>query len=147
MALHAQGALSAAALEVYRICSLRDRLDPAALLAELGLSPGLQERVTGEGAVLALLEAADLYLTNLHGPGMSETRPLLNKWRHGPVRLKPSTTPTLYHLPAALSAIGTTHADLASAIAEAAPHLTWKTCDTFGPAKTGEDFAANHCSA
>ena len=145
MALHAQGLLGPDALEVYRICSLRDRLDPAPLLAERGLAPQVQDRVTAEGSVLALLEAADLYLTRLQGPGVAETRHLLSQWRGGPVTLRPKTNSTLAHLPAAMTALETTHPDLAQAIAGAAPHLSWTTYDAYDPDMIGEDFATNHC--
>jgi len=147
MALYHQGRLSDAALEVYRICSLLDRQDPAPLLAEAHAAAPAAPHQTAEAAIRDLLNEADLYLATLPGPGVPEVRAGLNHWRNGPVMAGDADNTVVdAHLPAALDALLTTHPALARAIAAAAPFLTWVTYEAYGPA-IGEAFARGHAFA
>ena len=59
----------------------------------------------------------------------------------------PTAKPVLAaQLPAALTQLRASHPTLAAAIATAAPHLNWITCDLYDPAQIGA-FADNHCYA
>jgi len=148
MDLYNAGQIGPDALEVYRVCSLLDRADPARMLAEAGLPPTRIPALTGEVAIRALITAADTYLATLHGPGLAEVRQGLNRWSKDPVTALPAAGNAVLstHLPAALAALAQTHPDLATAIAEAAPWLTWITYDAYGP-EIGESFAKGHAFA
>ena len=147
MALHQQGHLGDAVLEVYRICSLLDGQDPGVLLAEQHLAAPKSPEETAESAIRGLMGEADLYLAALRGPGVGEVRAGLNKWLGGPVTAGGGANSVLAaHLPAALEPLLTTHPALARAIATAAPWLDWITYDRYGP-EIGEGFATGHCFA
>lgn len=148
MALYNAGQISPEVLEVYRICSLLDRADPARMLAEAGLPAARIPALTGEVAIRALITAADSYLSNLPGPGVAEVRQGLNRWAGGPVTAQPAAQNAVLsaHLPAALAALAPSHPDLAEAIADAAPWLGWITYDAYGP-EIGPDFAEGHAFA
>jgi len=130
MAHHRDGAISAAVLEVYRIASATDALDPAVLLAERGLPVPARAAQTPQTTVRALLDEADRYLATLPGPGVAEVRAALTAHRAGPLTLTmplaPGSEVVDTHLPAALDRLQATHPALAQAIAAACPHLTWQ---------------------
>lgn len=148
MALYNAGQIGPDALEVYRICSLLDRADPARMLAEAGLPAARIPALTGEVAIRALITAADTYLATLPGPGVAEVRQALNHWAGGPVTARPAADNAVLaaHLPAALSALTPSHPDLALAIADAAPWLNWITYDLYGDT-IGQQFATGHAYA
>lgn len=148
MALYNAGQIGPQVLEVYRICALLDRADPARMLAEAGLPAARIPALTGEVAIRALITAADSYLSTLQGPGVAEVRQGLNRWAGGPVNAQPAAQNAVLsaHLPAALSALTPSHPDLALAIADAAPWLNWITYDAYGP-EIGQDFAKGHAFA
>lgn len=140
------GRLSDAALEVYRICSVRDRDDPAAMLAErrIGAAPVLQA-----AAIAALVAEAARYLDGLEGPGLAECRQGLARWRNGavtPVAGAPNLV-TAEWLAPALAALRASHPALAGAIAAAAPHLAWRSYDGYPPDEIGAAFARGHAYA
>lgn len=148
MALYNAGQIGPDALEVYRICSLLDSADPARMLAEAGLPQARIPSLTGEVAIRALITAADAYLATLPGPGVAEVRQGLNQWSGGPITARPSAGNTVLetHLPSALAALTSTHPDLAEAIQDAAPWLTWITYDLYGDT-IGTQFAQGHAYA
>ncbi|MEO8244240.1 MAG: dimethylsulfonioproprionate lyase family protein [bacterium] len=145
MTLYQQGSLSPAALEIYRICSLLDRDDPAPLLAEAHQPADIPARIAAELAIRDLLTEIDRSLATLSGPGVAEVRTGLNHWRYGPATPRPAPHPVVtQHLPAALQTVTT---PLGSAIAAAAPYLGWLTYDAYDPARIGTDFTRNHAYA
>lgn len=146
MHFHQQGAMSAKALEVYRICATRDLDDPAALLRTRGIADRLPSapRFRPELAVEDLIDEADLYLSGLTGPGISEVRTLLARGRGLPVTTRRSRNRLVAtHLPAAIGALATTHPSLALAIRIAAPHLHWQTY-AYGEPAIGPHFPGAH---
>ncbi|MFZ2099158.1 MAG: dimethylsulfonioproprionate lyase family protein [Oricola sp.] len=151
MYLRQQGELSDAALEVYRICAIRDQDDPAPLLAERGLEseipPG--QPLSPEDAIRDLVDAADRYLTALDGPGVAEVRSGIGTWRAKPVLAAPPRPNALVasQLHVALEALAGTRPSLADAIAVAAPHLQWITYDGYPADEIGADFCAGHAYA
>lgn len=148
MSLYQRGELSSEALEVYRICSLLDDQDPAPLLAEVHRPVTYAAPLSGEDAIVALVSAADAYLSTLPGAGVSEVRAALNQWRSGPVKVRPRKNPVLdAHLGPALSQLSKTHGSLATAIFNAAPYLHWITYDGYPAEDIGTAFAGGHCYA
>ena len=103
MALYNAGQLTPAALEGYRICSLLDAQDPAALLdgppkpaaVTAAVAAAETAAVTATVAIRALVDAADHYLATLPGPGVAEVRHGLNHWRASPVTAIPRRNPVL----------------------------------------------------
>lgn len=149
MALYRDGALSEAALEVYRICSARDRQDPAPLLRERGLPLPLLPAFSPEAAIRLLVAEADRYLSTLPGPGIAEVRAGLNAARSGPVTVAPAAENPVVaaHLAPALALLEPDQPALATAIAAAAPHLAWGPYDSYPRAEIGEAFASGHAFA
>ncbi|MGI1663745.1 dimethylsulfonioproprionate lyase family protein [Palleronia sp. KMU-117] len=146
MHFYQRGAMSARALEVYRICATRDLDDPAALLRTRGIADRLPPapKFRPDLAVEDLIDEADLYLSGLGGPGISEARALLARGRGLPVATGRSRNRVVAaHLPAALDALAATHPTLALAIRLAAPHLPWNTYDYDDPA-IGPHFPKAH---
>jgi hypothetical protein len=147
MALYQSGQIGPEALEIYRISSARDGQGPEALLEEAGLAP-LAAPAPAEVLIRRLIDEADRYLAGLPGPGVAEVRRGLNRWRGGPMTLRPKPNDVVTaHLGCALAPLAKTHAALALAIAEAAPHLTWITYDAYPLAKIGAEFAMGHAYA
>lgn len=146
MGLYAQGQMSAAALECYRVAAAHDRIDPARLLAERGLTAPL---VTPSAAMSALVDAVADYIATLPGPGIATVCQGIAAFRHGPVSVvqSPAHPVCAAHLPAALAALGQTHPGLAVAISAAAPHLHWQTYGSYEPAQIGPAFASGHAYA
>jgi hypothetical protein len=148
MGLFQAGKLSSAALEVYRTCSLLDAQDPTPILAAVNLRTNVPQMVTPAGRVRSLVAAADLYLSTLPGPGIPEVRRGLNQWRAGPVSTFTAPNAVLNtHLPHALQHLAPQFPDLATAIADAAPHLKWITYDGYPVSDIGTSFATGHCYA
>ncbi len=150
MALYAEGRLSAAALEVYRICAARDGDDPRALLAERGVVDALEPSATTAAETIpALIEAADSYLATRSGPGIGEVRAAIAAARGAAfaqtaARGHPVATA---HLGPALAALRMTHPALAFAIEQAGPHLDWVAYDAYPVDEIGADFAGGHAFA
>jgi hypothetical protein len=129
MHFHQQGALSAKALEVYRICATRDLDDPALLLRTRGIADRLPPapKFRPDLAIEDLIDEADLYLSGHGGPGIHEARAVLARGRGLPVASRRHRNPLVAtHLPAALEVLAATHPALALAIRLAAPHLHWQ---------------------
>lgn len=151
MHLNRRGRLSDEALEVFRICAMLDAEDPAALLAARGLA-GAAPAAGAPAPALALgrlVDAADLYLAGLAGPGIAEVRSLVARWRNGVVRPGPGLRHPVCatHLGPALASLAPGHPALAAAIADAAPHLDWVSYDLYPAAEIGPAFAAGHAFA
>ncbi|MDT8856401.1 dimethylsulfonioproprionate lyase family protein [Paracoccaceae bacterium Fryx2] len=147
MALHRQGKLSDAALEVYRICAPLDGEDPAALLAARGLGAEIRAAcVPGpEAAVRALVAEADRYIATLPGPGVAEVRAGLGRFGGGAVRVLGRGNAVVdAHLGSALAPLALTHPALAAAIAAAVPHLDWATFDDYPAEDIGATFLAGN---
>jgi hypothetical protein len=130
MHFYETGRITARALEVYRICATRDSDDPAALMQLRGIADRLPKapRFVPELAVADLVEDADLYLSELSGPGISETRAALTQARGGTVTAARRRDKVVSeHLGPALDALAADRPALAQAIRRAAPHLPWTT--------------------
>jgi hypothetical protein len=102
-----------------------------------------------ETAFRNLVAAIDGYIAGLAFPGRADVQAGIAAARQTdprPVEQRPSVLCDA-HLPGALSSLaGDGHAALASAIAAAAPHLTWVTYDAYPAAEIG-DFAVRHAFA
>lgn len=149
MALHRQGLIPDAVLEVYRIASADDGTDPRDLLTERGLPMPALPADLPEDRLRALLDAADRYIATLPGPGVAEVRAGIAGARTAachPVTPVPNAV-VAAHLPACLSPLSATHPDLAAAIAAAAPLLIWQTYDGYDPALIGPAFLRGHAYA
>lgn len=149
MLLHAQGRLTAAQLEAYRVASADDTRPPAEVLADRGLPVPGDPAASPDVLIRALVEEADRYLAGLPGPGIAEVRTELARWRDGPVSPgAAATNPVVQaHLPAALAALAPDQPALAAALAAAAPHLVWITYDLYPLDEIGESFARGHAFA
>ena len=145
MRLFAAGVLSPAQLEAYRVAAADDLRPPTEVLEDRKLPvPGCLTP-SPEDLVRALVDEADRYLAGLPGPGVTEVRTLIARWRDGPVRL-PLAGPNAVvgsHLANALDAMPDQPA-LAGAIAAATPHLRWITYDSYPTEEIGADFARDH---
>jgi hypothetical protein len=143
MSLWQAGRLSAAALEVYRRCSLLDGQDPAPLLAE---AAALADR-----AVRALIGAARDYLAAQDDPAARAIAPLIDRHAAGPAQAA-ATHPAARDLaaqwlPAALQSADMSAPALAAAIRAAAAHLSFVRYDRYDPALIGENFQQGHAFA
>ena len=149
MARHSTGQISDAVLEVYRIASATDTLDPADLLTERGLPMPPQISPTPETLIRALVEAADDYLATLPGPGVAEVRAGLAAARSGPVTPRTARPNQVLtdHLGSALTVLTATHPALATAIANATPYLNWRAFDSYPIDDIGPAFAAGQVCA
>ena len=147
MQMYAQGLISAAALEVYRIASARDGQDPAPMLAEIGVKDVMQP-ASSTDHVARLIDEADRYIATLPGRGVAEVRAGLNQWRSGDLRVTPQANAVVsQHLSAALAPLRETHLALAQAIEGAAAHLKWITYDGYPLDEIGTGFARGHAYA
>jgi Dimethlysulfonioproprionate lyase len=147
MTLYAEGRISAAQLEAYRVAAADDRAGPGAVLDAYGLAVPSDGP---EAAVRLLVDGIDRYLADLAGPGIGEVRDGLAQWRDGPVTGfdgRAANPVVAAHLPDALSALAQTHPDFAAAIARAHPHLRWKTYEGYDPTTVGAGFAKGHAYA
>ena len=146
MRLWAEGALSAPQLEAYRVAAADDHRPPAEVLEDRRLPIPTDASPSPEELVRALVDEADRYLATLPGPGVTEVRVLLSRWRDGPVTLPPPMLNAVVetHLPPALEALAADRPALAGAIAAAAPHLNWITYDGYPPEEIGTAFARGH---
>lgn len=145
MRLFASGDLSPAQLEAYRVAAADDLRPPTEVLEDRRLPVPGDLPPTAEDLLRSLVDEADRYLAGLPGPGVTEVRTLIARWRDGPVRL-PLTGPNAVvdgYLDSALDAMPDQPA-LAGAIAAAAPHLRWITYDSYPPQEIGADFARGH---
>lgn len=126
-ALYRAGRIGAEALEVWRIASALDGLDPALLLAERGLAPPALSPPAPEALLRRALAEADSYLAPLPGPGIAETRAGIAARRDAAFAGAAGAADPLAarHLPAALAALRASHPLLAASLAAAAPHLRW----------------------
>jgi hypothetical protein len=149
MRLHAEGRLTAAQLEAYRVASADDTRPPAEVLVDRGLPVPDDPAAAPEALIRALIEESDRYLAALPGPGVAEVRAGLARWRDGPVTpAAPRENPVVAdHLAPALAALAPDHPALAATLAAAAPHLAWVTYDRYPLAEIGESFAQGHAFA
>ncbi len=146
MRLWAEGVLSPAQLEAYRVAAADDRRPPAEVLEDRRLPVPGDAAPSAEGLLRALLEEADRYLAGLPGPGVAEVRLGLARWRDGAVSLGDAAGNAVVaaHLAPALDVLAGQHPALAGSIAAAAPALNWITYDGYDPARIGADFAQGH---
>ena len=146
MALYREGKLSAEQLEVYRIASAHDALDPASLLAERNLPPLKTHLPSTEALIRALTDEIDVYLSKLPGPGVAEVRQGMARFHNGRFAAPEakSNTVTQRHLAAALSAAAPDEPALVALIFAAAPLLNWITYDLYDRKKIGDSFATSH---
>jgi hypothetical protein len=146
MALYRDGALSAEQLEVYRVASAHDGVDPALLLRDRGLPPPASPKPTAEDLLRSLIDEADFYLSTLAGPGIAEVRNGVARWRGAEFRgtSGPENSVTMVHLGPALAALEATHPALSAAIAAGSRHLRWITYDLYDRQDIGDDFATSH---
>ena len=149
MTLHAAGALSAAQLEAYREASTSDDRDPALTLADRWLAVPAPRPLAPDDLLLLLLVECDRLLAATAGAGVAEVRHALAPAFSQQSRPRPGPVNPLVaaHLPAALAALASADAALCSAIAGAAPHLSWITYDAYDPAEIGPDFPHGHAFA
>lgn len=146
MRLWAEGALSPAQLEAYRVAAADDHRPPRQVLEDRHLPVPVDAAPSPEALVRALVEEADRYLAGLSGPGVVEVRTLLARWREGPVTL-PAPVPNGVveaHLAPALDALAADQPALAGAIAAAAPFLRWTAFEGYPPDQIGETFLHGH---
>lgn len=146
MALWRDGLITAEVLEVYRIASAHDHRDPLQELSSRGLPPPPS---TGQGSpVLQLYKAARDYLLALDHPGSADVAAGLaaDPGPERPQTVRQNATQEKW-LPTALSLLGATHPDLASAIALAAPKLEWITYDAYPRELIGDAFPTSHAFA
>lgn len=153
MALWAEGRLSPAQLEAYRVAAADDRRAPGGVFADRGLplpADGPSDAAPDAGHQIAtLVEDCDRYLCGLTGPGVAEVRAGLARGRQGPLRAvtaAPNAVVTA-HLAPALAAAAQDVPGLAASIAAVAPHLDWITYDRYPPDQIGAGFAAGHAYA
>ena len=144
MALHFANQLSDAALEVYRICSPLDAQDPRPLLQAIRAPIPKVPQSSANAVLRHLVKEIDLYLATHPGPGVAETRMGIASISTAPdtARTKAPACPVLgkeimAHLPAALSAVQTTHPALAFAMKDALPQLIWQVRGLREPDETG----------
>jgi Dimethlysulfonioproprionate lyase len=149
MALYAQGHMSPAVLEAYRVAAAHDKLHPGATLADRELSHSEGVLNMAEGFVRQLVAEVDAYLGGLVGPGVADVRQGLARFADGPVTTVPPQPNAVRdtYLPEALAALSRTHPTLAAAIDRAAGHLTWITYDGYDPTLIGSDFIHGHAYA
>lgn len=149
MALWAEGALSGAQLEAYRVAAADDRRTPAQVLEDRALPVPVDVAPTAEALIQALVGEADRYLAGLPGPGVAEVRAGIAKWGGGAVTAAPPTANAVRdaHLGEALTALANDQPALAAAIAAAALHLAWITYDGYPPDQIGAGFARGHAYA
>ena len=146
MELWRQGRIPAEVLEVYRIASAHDGMDPRALLRQEGLPQPAGSG--GQSPVLGLYRAARDYLLSLRHHGAADVRAGLPQ-DPGAERAMPSRSNPVVDawLPAALAAAARTRPSLAAAIGEAAGMLDWVTYDAYPPERIGEAFGKGHAFA
>ncbi len=146
MALYRDGQLSAEALEIYRVASAHDRMDPLAILTER--SWPLPQALVTPSPVMSLYTVSRDYLLSLSHPGAEEVRagyPV----DPGPERRmssRPNATVDRWLGPA-LEILAETHPGLAAAIDAARDHLEWITYDAYPLDLIGEHFAMGHAFA
>lgn len=148
MGLHRDGLIGDAVLEVYRIAAARDGDDPLDLLADAGL-PAPVCNAPSNHPLSRLIGAVDAYLAMLPGPGIAEVRRGIADRAVAALRVRPGVATIVVeaHLHPALAALRGTHADLAEAVADAAPLLRWSRYDCYPQEQIGADFALNHAFA
>lgn len=123
-ALYRAGRIGAEALEVWRIASALDGLDPAALLAERGLAPPALAPLAPEALVRHALAELDRHLVGRPAPGLAEIRVAIAAHRDAPFAAQARPPPP--GLPEALAALRQSQPLLAASLAAAAPHLPWR---------------------
>lgn len=148
MALYQSGALSPAELEAWRIASASDTLPAKAALGHHDLPEKARPEANTAAILARLMEEAAAYLAPLRCPGAGELRRLIARRTAADTPPAPQITPTVTdHLPAALTALSTTHPALAAAIHTASPHLCWASHNAYPADQIGPSFPANHAAA
>ena len=132
MRLWAAGRISAEEVEAFRIASPHDET------VVRPLSP--------TAAIDRLVDEATIYLSALPGPGVAEVRAGLARFRAPATTAEGRPNAVVGRwLPDALAAMD--HLTLASAIADAAPHLRWITYDSYPADQIGPHFPRAHAYA
>lgn len=148
MALWRAGHLSEAQLEVYREAAAHDGRDPKEMLKDRGL-PHLETPPRDADTAIRILAAeAESYLRALSHPGAAEVRAGLALRPDRLEVLHPGSNAVVARwLDTALASIAAPHRGLATAIADAAPHLNWVTYDAYPRDLAGDAFAEGHAFA
>ncbi len=146
MELWRQGLISAEVLEVYRIASAHDGIDPRVLLRQEGLPEPAQS--APQSPLRALYTAARSYLLALDHAGAAEVRAGLpeDPGAEHAVHSHGNAVVDAW-LPDALEALAQTQSPLAAAIGAAATVLDWITYDLYPPDRIGPFFARGHAFA
>lgn len=147
MALHRDGVISDAVLEVYRVASAHDHDDPRKVLADRGLEAPRRRSPDPVRDILDLVYEADRYLARLSGPGLAENRACLARWRNGPVTALPQPRPNKVvetWLEPALTLLEADEPALAFSIRAASPYMDWVTYDLYSEAEIGPVFGHSH---
>jgi hypothetical protein len=148
MELFRNGVISEAQLDAYRDASPHDGRDPAALLSDRRLPAPPRPSVSPAAILHGLFVAAADYLDTLSHPGAADVRNGLSKCRPSgkSPRAKPHPIATRW-LDPALHEASVSQPQLATAIASAAPHLTWDSYDAYPRNEIGASFADGHAFA
>lgn len=148
MELFRRGLLSEAQLDVYRDAAPHDARDPAAQLAALGLPPVPPPMPVAHAAFRRLLDSATAYLNGLSHAGGADVRAGLARSAFAMVPAFGTSHPVVDRwLQPALQEVSGREPRLASAIAAAAPFLSWVGYDAYPRAEIGESFAQGHAFA
>lgn len=146
MELWRQGRISAEVLEVYRIASAHDGIDPRALLRQEGLPEPAQLAL--QSPLQTLYLTARDYLIALDHHGAADVRAGLPEDPGAEQAIASQGSAVVERwLPDALAAMSRTHPALAAAIRAAASTLDWITYDAFPPDKIGPFFPRGHAFA
>jgi len=146
MELWRRGDISAEVLEVYRIASAHDRIDPRALLRQDGLPQPAPS--AGQSPILGLYRAAREHLLSLNHHGSADVRAGLPEDPGAERAMSSQSNPVVRAwLPDALAAAAQTRPALAAAIGAAADLLNWVTYDAYPPEKIGASFGKGHAFA
>lgn len=102
-----------------------------------------------ETAIRTLIADIDTYLGRFDGPGISDVRTGIARWRDGPMRdVNPARIRQTDHIDAALDWMETSgERSLATAIRNAMPYLQWQAYDPYPRDLIGDAYAENHCMA
>lgn len=100
-------------------------------------------------AIRELIEATDTYLVRFEGPGLSDVRAGIRRWKDGPMRpVEPVRIDATRYADMALEWMKTNgEPDLAGTIEAAMPYLEWGAYDPYPREEIGEKFAIKHAAA
>lgn len=102
-----------------------------------------------ETSIRNLIAEIDIYLGRFTGPGISDVRAGIARWRNAPLReVRPARIRPTEHIDRALEWMDANgDRRLAGALRAAMPHLEWQAYDPYPRELIGETYAENHCMA